>query len=100
MKINLLITLILLVVLAAFNSGKKTNPNAEKITVAAYYFANYHTGDPRNIINKGAGWSEWELVKAAQPRFPGHQQAKVPLWPPHHEHQLLERMDRRKLSGT
>ena len=23
---------------------------------------------------------EWELVKAAKPRFPGHQQPKVPLW--------------------
>ena len=77
MKINLLITLILLVVLAAFNSGKKTNPNAEKITVAAYYFCKLpYRRDPRNIINKqGAGWSEWELVKAAQPRFPGHHQA-------------------------
>jgi len=29
---------------------------------------------------KGAGWSEWELVKAAQPKFPGHDQPKVPLW--------------------
>lgn len=80
MKNNLSLTLILLAVLAACNPGKKANPNAEKITVAAYYFANYHTDDPRNIINKGAGWSEWELVKAAQPRFPGHQQPKVPLW--------------------
>lgn len=24
-----------------------------KITVAAYYFPNYHTNDPRNIKNKG-----------------------------------------------
>ncbi len=54
--------------------------NSSKITVAAYYFANYHTNDPRNIKNKGADWSEWELVKAAKPRFPGHEQPKVPLW--------------------
>ena len=53
---------------------------AKKVTVASYYFANYHTNDPRNIKNKGADWSEWELVKAAKPRFPGHQQPKVPLW--------------------
>lgn len=52
----------------------------DKITVAAYYFANYHTNDPRNIQTKGTGWSEWELVKAARPRFPGHDQPKVPLW--------------------
>src|ERR1041385_4237660 len=29
---------------------------------------------------KGKDWSEWELVKAAKPRFTGHQQPKVPLW--------------------
>lgn len=52
----------------------------EKITIAAYYFPNYHTGDPRNDINKGKDWAEWELVKMAQPRFPGHQQPKVPAW--------------------
>ena len=48
--------------------------------MAAYYFPNYHTGDRRNIQNKGVGWSEWELVKTARPRFPGHDQPKVPLW--------------------
>jgi len=58
-------------------SGKQ---KPAKINVAAYYFANYHTNDPRNIKNKGAEWSEWELVKAAKPRFPGHDQPKVPLW--------------------
>lgn len=52
----------------------------DKITVASYYFGNYHPGEPRNEKNKGKGWSEWELVKAAKPRFPGHQQPKVPLW--------------------
>jgi hypothetical protein len=58
----------------------KKDHNSEKITVAAYYFANYHTNDLRNIKNKGADWSEWELVKSAKPRFPGHEQPKVPLW--------------------
>jgi len=41
---------------------------AEPITVASYYFGNYHPGDPRNTRMKGATWSEWELVKAAKPR--------------------------------
>ena len=61
-------------------NAPKVKSKTEKITVAAYYFPNYHTNDPRNIINKGADWSEWELVKAAKPRFPGHDQPKVPLW--------------------
>ena len=51
-----------------------------RITVASYYFGNYHPGDPRNAKNKGPDWSEWELVKAARPRFPGHHQPNVPLW--------------------
>jgi hypothetical protein len=61
-------------------SCQKANPEDNKITVAAYYFPDYQTGDPRNDIHKGAGWSEWELVKAAKPRFPGHLQPHVPLW--------------------
>lgn len=51
-----------------------------RVQVASYYFGNYHPGDPRNEQNKGKGWSEWELVKAAKPRFPGHIQPNVPLW--------------------
>src|SRR5450759_1973026 len=67
-------------IISACNSGRTSKPDPDKITVAAYYFPNYHTGDPRNIINKGSGWSEWELVKAARPRFPGHHQPNVPVW--------------------
>jgi Glycosyltransferase WbsX len=50
------------------------------VTVVSYYFGNYHPGDPRNVKTKGADWSEWELVRNAKPRFPGHQQPHVPLW--------------------
>ena len=50
------------------------------IEVACYYFGNYHPGDPRNTKTKGARWSEWELVKNAKPRFPGHRQPNEPLW--------------------
>ncbi len=53
---------------------------AHPVTVATYYFGNYHPGDPRNAKLKGAGWSEWELVKNAKPRFEGHHQPNVPLW--------------------
>lgn len=55
-------------------------PAPDKITVACYYFGNYHPGDPRNEAAKGKGWSEWELVKTAKPRFPGHRQPNIPLW--------------------
>jgi len=51
-----------------------------KLTVACYYFGNYHPGDPRNAKLKGKDWSEWELVKNAKPRFPGHRQPNVPIW--------------------
>lgn len=49
------------------------------IQVAAYYFPNYHP-DQRNHEKHGVGWTEWELVRRATPRFSGHQQPKVPLW--------------------
>jgi hypothetical protein len=75
---NILFLLITLFFFPLILSGKE--PVDSTITVAAYYFPNYHIDDPRNIKNKGAGWSEWELVKAATPRFPGHDQPKVPLW--------------------
>ena len=49
------------------------------IDVAAYYFPNYHP-DARNDKWHGKGWTEWELVKAAKPRYPGHRQPIVPKW--------------------
>ncbi len=48
--------------------------------LAAYYFPNYHSDDPRNQVVHGAGWSEWELVKRAEPRFAGHRQPVLPAW--------------------
>lgn len=51
----------------------------DSYTVAAYYFPNYHP-DARNAKQRGEGWTEWELVKQAKPRFEGHHQPNVPLW--------------------
>jgi hypothetical protein len=48
-------------------------------TIAAYYFPQYHP-DARNDKWHGKNWTEWELVKAARPRFPGHRQPIVPAW--------------------
>jgi Glycosyltransferase WbsX len=64
----------------ASQSATEKVSNENVITVTCYYFGNYHPSDPRNEKKKGKGWSEWELVKAAQPRFAGHEQPKVPLW--------------------
>jgi hypothetical protein len=52
----------------------------DNYTLAAYYFPNFHPGDPRNEEWHGPGWTEWDLMKQAGPRFPGHAQPKVPLW--------------------
>ena len=74
-----LLTALLAVLVTSVGFGAtETNPPA--ITVVSYYFGNYHPGDPRNERNKGTNWSEWELVKQARPRFPGHAQPRVPLW--------------------
>lgn len=47
--------------------------------VYAWYFPNWHP-DERNEKWHGTGWTEWEVVKNARPRFEGHKQPKVPLW--------------------
>lgn len=48
-------------------------------TIVCYYFPGYHP-DPRNDARHGPGWSEWDLVKTARPRFDKHPQPKVPKW--------------------
>jgi len=53
---------------------------SRKVEIGAYYFPNFHTGDATNERYHGKGWSEWDLVKAARPRFEGHRQPKIPLW--------------------
>ena len=52
----------------------KTKPD-----VAVYYFPNYHS-DARNRAQHGAHWTEWELVRRAEPRFEGHVQPRLPAW--------------------
>ena len=48
------------------------------LEIGCYYFPNYHIGDPRNDRLHGKGWNEWELVRNASPRFPGHRQPNLP----------------------
>lgn len=45
----------------------------------AYYFPGFHY-DPVLYPGLPEGWSEWELVRAARPFFPGHRQPRVPAW--------------------
>jgi hypothetical protein len=49
------------------------------IEIAVYYFPNYHA-DSRNERLHGPGWTEWDLMLRAEPRFPDHDQPKIPLW--------------------
>lgn len=62
------------------NTNSQDHADKSELTVACYYFGQFHPNDPRNLEVWGREWSEWELVKDARPRFPGHQQPKVPLW--------------------
>ncbi len=52
---------------------------SQKYEVSAYYFPNYHP-DSRNAKVHHPGWTEWDVVKNAVPRYPGHVQPKEPLW--------------------
>ena len=47
--------------------------------VGTYYFPNWHV-DPRNEEVHGQGWTEWEILKRGEPKFPGHAQPKRPAW--------------------
>jgi len=79
LKLPAFVVLTLTVILTGCGQEKYSGVEKEKITVACYYFPNYHI-DARNEKVHGPGWTEWELVKNARPRFDGHDQPKVPLW--------------------
>ena len=44
------------------------NSKTDGYEVAVYYFPNYHP-DSINSRWHGKDWTEWEVVKAAKPRF-------------------------------
>ena len=48
-------------------------------SVMAVYYPHWHNYDHGSAW-KGEGWTEWEGVKAAVPRFPGHHQPLIPSW--------------------
>jgi len=47
--------------------------------VVVVYYPHWHSYDHGSAW-KGEGWTEWEGVKAAVPRFPGHEQPLRPTW--------------------
>lgn len=47
--------------------------------VFAYYFPQYHR-DVRNDVLHKPGFTEWELLRAARPRFANHRQPIVSAW--------------------
>ncbi len=64
---------------AAAFTGAQTMSFGGEYEIAAYYFPSYHP-NPVYSAERGEGWTEWELMKQAGPRFPGHDQPKVPAW--------------------
>lgn len=58
---------------AAGENGKR------RPEVVAVYYPHWHNYDHASSW-KGEGWCEWEGLKAAVPRFPGHHQPLKPCW--------------------
>jgi hypothetical protein len=52
---------------------------ASRPEVVAVYYPHWHNYDHGSSW-KGEGWTEWEGVKAATARFPGHHQPLKPSW--------------------
>ncbi len=61
---------------ASETAGKAAPARPE---VAAIYFPSWHRYSYMDSRH-GSGWTEWELVKSAPPRFAGHHQPKRPSW--------------------
>lgn len=49
------------------------------VDVAAIYFPSWHPNDHYSAWH-GHGFTEWDLIRSAEPLFPGHHQPKVPDW--------------------
>jgi hypothetical protein len=79
MKKNVLKNFLLIMCIALAAKSFAQSNASKDYTVAVYYFPNYHV-DSINEKWHGKGWTEWDLVKNAKPRFRGHLQPKVPSW--------------------
>ena len=77
MNRKLLYVLSVLSLLCFRSVGQQSKSSQKEYEIAAYYFPNYHP-DSINERWHGKGWTEWDVLKAAKPRFPGHEQPKIP----------------------
>lgn len=64
------------VAISAYAVSRQRAPDAGRVQVAAYYFPAWHS-DP---LRFPGAHGEWPALQNATPRFPGHQQPKIPLW--------------------
>ena len=84
------------------NGESSTEGKGGDYTVAIYYWPNFHR-DAYHQSKKGEGWTEWEIVKNAKPKFDGHDQPKVPLWgyrdesDPQENQNIADRVDKKLL---
>ena len=60
-------------------AGATARAEEREYKIGAYYFPNWHV-DQRNEQVHGPGWTEWEILKRGEPKFPGHAQPKRPAW--------------------
>ena len=52
----------------------------QKYDIAAFVWPSYSGNDPRTLIFWPEGMGEWQTVRDAQPKFPGHVEPRKPLW--------------------
>ena len=52
----------------------------QKYDVAAYVWPSYTGDEPRTLMFWPEGYGEWQTVKAAKAKFPGHVWPRKPLW--------------------
>lgn len=64
---------------SALHARAEERTNAARPAVVAVYYPHWHTYD-HGVAWKGEGWTEWEGMKAATSRFPGHHQPLKPTW--------------------
>ena len=57
--------------------------------LAAYVYPGWHPTPERDASFR-PGFTEWELVAACRPRFPGHAQPRVPLFGPYDDRDPVE----------
>ena len=67
-------------VLGSAGSGAAAGePRRKRPEVVVVYYPHWHNYDHGSSW-KGEGWTEWEGLKSAVPRFPGHHQPLKPSW--------------------